>query len=97
VHVCDLYSSSNIIRVIRSKMRWVRHVSWKGDKRGTYRVLVGRPEGKKPLGRSNCRCKDNIKIDFQEVGWRDIYGVDRAQDRDKVAGACECGNEPSVT
>ena len=84
VHVCDLYSSSNIIRVIRSRrLRWVRHVAWKGDKRGTYRVLVERPEGKKPLGRSNRRWEDNIEMDYKEAGWRDIYGVDRAQDRDR--------------
>jgi len=58
-------------------------VAWKGDKRGTYRVLVERPEGKKPLGRSNRRWEDNIEMDYKEAGWRDIYGVDRAQDRDR--------------
>jgi len=84
VHVCDLYSSSNMIRVIRSRrIRWAWHVAWKGDKIGTYRVLVWKPEGKKPLGRSDRRWEDSIKMDFQEVGWRDIYGVDRAQDRDR--------------
>jgi hypothetical protein len=74
VHVCDLYYSPNIIWMIRSRMRWVRHVAWKGDNRGTYRGLVGRPEEKRPLGRSNHRWEDNIKINFQEVEWRDILG-----------------------
>jgi len=58
-------------------------VAWKGDKRGTHRVLVGRPEEKKPLGRSNRRWEDNIKMDLQEVGRGDIYWVDLAQDRDR--------------
>jgi hypothetical protein len=66
----DLYSSPNINRVIKSRrMRWVWHVARLGEKRGAYRILVGRPEGRQPLGRPRRRWEDNIKMDLQEVGW----------------------------
>jgi len=65
----DLYSSPNIVRVIKSRiMRWVRHVARMGEERGTYRVLVGKPEGKRSLGRPRRRWVDNIRMDLQEVG-----------------------------
>ena len=66
----DLYSSPNIVGVIKSRrMRWVGHVVHMGEGRGMYRVLVGKPEGKRPLGRPRHRWEDNIKMDHQGVGW----------------------------
>jgi len=65
-----------------------------GERRGVYRVSVGKPEGKRPLGRPRRRWEDNIKMDLQEVGCG--YRLDRAgSGKGEVAGTCECGNEPS--
>jgi hypothetical protein len=67
-----LYSSPNIIRVIKSrKLRWTGHVARVGERRGAYRALVGKPEGMRPLGRPRRRWEDNIKMDLREVGWGD--------------------------
>jgi len=64
-----LYSSLNIVRVVKSRrMRWAEHVARMGEGRGVYRVLVGRPEGKRALGRPRRRWEDNIKMDLQEMG-----------------------------
>ena len=64
-------------------MRWAGHVVHMGERRGVYRVLVGKPEGKRPLGRPRCRWEDNIKMDLQEVGWREMDWIDLAQYRDR--------------
>ena len=62
-----MYSLPNIFRVIKSrKMRWTEHVLRMGERRGVYRVLVGKPEGKSPLGRPRCRWEDNIKMDLRK-------------------------------
>ena len=74
----DVYCSLNIVRVIKSRrMRWVRHVARIGERRGVYRLLVGKPEGKRPLGRPRRRWEDGIKVDLQEVGCGG-YGLDRS-------------------
>jgi hypothetical protein len=65
LRVNDLYSSPNIVWVIKSRrLRWAEHVAGMGESRGMYRVLVGKPEGKRPLGRPRHRWEDNIKMDL---------------------------------
>jgi hypothetical protein len=66
----NLYSSPNTIRMIKSRMmRWARHVARMGETRNAYRILVGKPEGKRPLGRPRCTLVDSIKIYLREIGW----------------------------
>jgi hypothetical protein len=80
----DLYSSPNIVREIKSRrMRWAVHVARMGERRGVYRVLVGKTEGKRPLGRPRRRCEDNIKMDLQEKGCGVMDWMELAQDRDR--------------
>ena len=64
-------------------MRWARHVARMGQRRGAYRVLVGKPEGKRSLGRPRRRWEDNIKMDLQEVGCGGMDWIELAQDRDR--------------
>jgi hypothetical protein len=80
----DLYSLPNIVRVVKSRrMRWAGHVARKGEDRDVHRLLVGKPEAKRSLGRPRRRWEDNIKMDLQEVrggrgDWKEL-----AQDSDR--------------
>jgi hypothetical protein len=80
----DLYSLPSIIRVIKSRrIKWAGHAAQMGEKRNACRLFVGKPEGKKPLGRPRCRCVDNIRMELGEVGWGDVDWVGLAQDRNR--------------
>jgi len=80
----DLYSSPNFVRVIKSRrMRWAEHVARMGEERGVYRVLVGKPEGKRPLGRPRRTWVGNIGMDLQEVGCGYVDWIGLAQDTDR--------------
>jgi len=80
----DLYSSPIIGQAIKlRRMRWVGRVALMGESRGLYRVLVGKPEGKKPLGRPRHSWENNIKMDLQEVGCEGMDWLDLAEDRNR--------------
>ena len=80
----QLYCSPNIVRVIKSRiMRWTVHVARVGERRGVYRVLVGKPEGKIPLGRPRRRWESIIKMALQEMGCGGMDWIELSQDRDR--------------
>jgi hypothetical protein len=98
----DLYCSPNIVRVIKSRrMRWAGHAACARERRGVYRVLVWKPEGKRPLGRHRRSWEDNIRIDLKELGCGGLDWIELAQDRDRwralvtavmnLWGAIKCG------
>jgi hypothetical protein len=79
-----LYSSPSIVRVIKARrMRWAGNVARMGEVRDAYNILVGRPEGRRPLGRPRRGWEDNIKMDLREIGFGDLDWIHLAQDRDR--------------
>jgi hypothetical protein len=77
-------------------MRWADLVARAGDRRGVYRVLVGNPEEKTPLGRPSSKLGDNIKTNFQQVGWRNMSWIDVAQDRERCQAVVNAAMNPPV-
>jgi hypothetical protein len=94
--VHDLYSSPTTVRVIKSRrLIWARHVARMGEGRGVDRVLVGKPEGRRPMGRPRRRWEANIKKDLHEVGCGGVWTGLRWLRIETCGGTCECGNELS--
>ena len=82
--LCGPGSTPNIVLVIKwRRMRWAGYVARMGKEMGVYRVLVGKPEGRRPMGRPRCRWVDNIRMDLQEVGCGYTDWIGLAQDRDR--------------
>jgi hypothetical protein len=79
----NLYISPDVTRVIKSRRtRWEGHVARMGEVRNAYKILVGKPEGKRPRGRYRHRWEDNIRMDIREIGWEGVAWIHPAHDRD---------------
>jgi hypothetical protein len=84
VELHNFYFSPSVIRMIKlRRMRWAGYMTRMGERRNAYRILVGKPEGKRPLGKPRREWLDNIKMDLREVGWDVMDLVDQAQNRDQ--------------
>jgi hypothetical protein len=83
--LCNLYASSNIVRVIKSRrMRRAGHVARMGEMRNVCKILVGKPKGKRPLEKPRRRCDDNIRMDLREKGWEGVEWILLPQGRDQL-------------
>jgi hypothetical protein len=79
----NLYTSPNVIRMIKSRrMRWTGHAAHIGEIRNAYKILVGKPDGKRQLGGSKCRWED-FRMDFREIGWQGVDLMYPAEDREQ--------------
>jgi hypothetical protein len=78
-----MLGNSTIIIIMKTRMRWLGHVARMAENRKVYRLLVGKPEGKRPLGRPRHRWVHNIRMDLVEVGWGDVDWIDLVQERDR--------------
>jgi hypothetical protein len=88
-----LYSSPNIVWLMKSRrMRWVGHIAHMGKRGDVYRFLLGKPEGKRPVGRPRRRWEGSIEADLQESGCGGMDWIEQAQER-QVEGTSECSNE----
>jgi transcription termination factor 2 len=82
IHI--LYEIPNIVRQMKSRrMRWAGHLARMGEERKVYRVLMGKPEGKRPLGRPRCRWEDGIRMDLRKIGWGSAEWIQLNHDRDR--------------
>jgi hypothetical protein len=92
----NLYPSPDVIRQVKSRrMMWAGHVARMGEERKVYKILVGKPKGKRPLGRPRRRWEDGIRMDLGETGLGGCELDSTSSGQRLVAGCCECGDEPS--
>jgi hypothetical protein len=89
-----LHASLNTTREIKSRRRWETNVESMGEMRNVYKILVGKPEGKKASVRPRDRWEENIRTDLKEIGCKGVDWIHLAQDQESVTGWCEHGNDP---